>query len=72
MKSYRLVICIDTDAEDLADAYGKIYRFMWQLPTHGLADWESTDEAYVDGEELGPDELQKARMKFFKTMEKEE
>jgi len=62
--SFRLVICVDVDANDLADAYGKVYEAMAKLP-EGM-DWESSDEWFDDsGDSTGdPDELQAARMKY--------
>lgn len=60
---YRLVVCIDVEADSLKDAYGKVYEAMGQLP-EGL-DWESSDEAFdPDGAEIGPKKLQEARMAY--------
>ena len=62
--TYRLIIAVDVNADDLADAYARVYRFMGTTPP-GM-DWESTDEAYdPDGEIIDADLLQTARLAFF-------
>jgi len=62
-RSYRLVICLDVDGVDLADAYSKVYKAMTKLPT-GFC-WESSDEAYdPDGNAIDPDELSRTRTVF--------
>lgn len=64
-KSYRIVVCVDVDADDLEDAYRQTYRYMSNMPD-GM-DWESSDE-WFDGDEDGagdPNELQAVRMKVY-------
>ena len=67
-KSFRLVVCLDVDAENLSKAYGVISKFMSDSESYGVA-WESSDESYgPDGEPIDEAELQKARMSFYKTL----
>jgi hypothetical protein len=63
--NYRIVICVDIEADSLTLAYGKLHDFMGTVPTD--VEWESTDEWFddEDGEPGDPDAMQKARMKFF-------
>lgn len=64
--SYRLVVCIDVDAQSTLEAYGKVYEAMGKItgPSTGL-DWESSDEAYApNAEPISEEELSKARMAY--------
>lgn len=64
--SYRLVVCIDVDAQSTLEAYGKVYEAMGKItgPGTGL-DWESSDEAYTpDAEPISEEELSKVRMAY--------
>lgn len=64
--TFRLVVCIDVDAESLLEAYGKVYEAMGKItgPTSGM-DWESSDEAYTpDAEPISEEELSKTRMAY--------
>jgi len=73
--SYRIVICVDVEADDLAQAYGKVYRAMMaacEAPPVGIGPedlaWESSDEAFdSDGGVVDPDDLQAARMAYFES-----
>lgn len=59
---YRIVVCIDVEAEAPADAYGKVYQQM----NASASDWESSDEWFFpDGREVPIDEVNTARMAFF-------
>jgi hypothetical protein len=61
MNTYRLVICVDVEADTLTEAYGDVYRGM----TKSALDWESSDEWFdVDGYHGDPDVLQTARMAY--------
>ena len=65
--SYRLVICIDVDAESLTQAYGRVHEGMSDVNFEGFEGWESSDENFdEDGEAVSPDVMQQARDKFFK------
>lgn len=63
----RFVICIDIVNDDVAEAYGELYRLMAKLDKDPVCDgWESTDEAFnSNGDSLTPEEIQKASNKFF-------
>lgn len=74
--AYRIVICVDVHADDLEQAYAKVYDYM--ACNCGITDgahspgctndidWESSDEAFDhEGEPVDPDVLQEARMAFF-------
>ena len=66
MSSYRLVVCIDIEADSLTEAYRKIHQTMTDT---GL-EWESSDEAYdTEGEEISPEELSAARMSVLASLE---
>jgi hypothetical protein len=59
--TYRLVVCVDVQAEDPAKAYGETYEGM----TLSGLDWESSDEWFgADGNPADPEELQTARMEY--------
>lgn len=58
--AYRLVVMVDVEATSLDEAYGKVYTAM----TKTGEPWESTDEAFHDGEQVDADDLQAARMKY--------
>jgi hypothetical protein len=61
---FRLIVCIDVDADTLEEAYGKVYKGMGKVtgPGTGL-DWESSDEAYdPDGNKIDEADLSKARV----------
>jgi len=64
MREYRFVACIDLTAESLEKAYAILHGALKEL------EWESSDEAYEDGEEIPPEDLQQARMAFFDKQEK--
>jgi len=70
--AYRIVICVDIEADSLELAYGKLYDFMKHEAPVGWdrrdLDWESTDEWFDDehAEPQDPDVLQAARMAVFK------
>ncbi len=66
--SYRLVICIDVDAESLTQAYGRVHKGMGDVNFEGLEGWESTDENFdEDANIIPPEVMQQARDKFFKS-----
>jgi len=72
MNTYRLILCIDVDAENLEDAYGEVYRSMGRItgPDTSL-DWESSDEWFDEDGELGdPDVFLAARMSFFENKDR--
>lgn len=60
--SFRMVVCVDLDADDLPGAYKKLRRMMiFGVSGGAFAGWESTDEWYgKDGEAGDPAELQSA------------
>ena len=63
--TYRLVICLDVDADSLEHAYERVYRTMGSVDREDFQ-WESTDEAYdTEGGEVDPNEMQQARMTTF-------
>ena len=65
--SYRLVICIDVDAESLEQAYGRVHKGMGEANFEGFEGWESTDENFDgDGNEVSTEVMALARDKFFK------
>jgi hypothetical protein len=67
-KSYRVVVCVDVDAPNLAVAYGLVYKAM---SATGL-EWESSDEWFDEDDNSDggdPDELQAARMAYFRETE---
>lgn len=54
-RTFRLVVCIDVEADSLESAYEQVYRALAKLPP-GFG-WESSDEAYdEDGDGQGVDE----------------
>jgi len=62
-RSFRLVVCIDVNADSLESAYEQVYRALGKLPP-GF-EWESSDEAYDedgDGQAVDEDVLSAARM----------
>lgn len=65
--TYRLIVCIDIDAENLSEAYGRLQTCMkagMAASKPGIA-WETSDEWYGEDEygEVGdPNELQAAIM----------
>lgn len=62
-RPYRLVVCLDVEAESLKDAYGRVYEAMGKLP-EGF-DWESSDEAFdPEGELIDVNDLGRARMEY--------
>lgn len=65
--SYRLVICVDVEAESLDAAYGKVYKAMGTITGKDTGmDWESTDEWFAqDGEQGTVKEMEEARERFF-------
>lgn len=66
--SYRLVICLDVQANDLQNAYKKVYRAMGlvEAETEGEIQWESTDEWFdKDGYPGDLENLQETRMNVF-------
>ena len=70
MTTFRLVVCIDIEAKNLSEAYGKLWRGM--AVTMMSEDWESSDEWYGEDGELGSEEeLAAARMAFFQTLPEE-
>jgi hypothetical protein len=63
--SYRFVVCIDVDADNLPGAYKKLRRMMMSAANGegAFVGWETTDEWYGDGdglEEGSPSVLQEA------------
>jgi len=62
---FRIVVCIDVDATDLEQAYGRVSDNLGKLPD-GM-DWESTDEWYDDGDgdAIDEEEIQRVRMATF-------
>jgi len=70
---YRIVVCIDVYANDLEQAYEKVFESMnaaCATPPVGRPsgdmEWESSDEAFdPDGHEIDPDELSAARAAVF-------
>jgi len=70
MTAFRLVVCIDIEADSLQEAYGKLWRGM--APTVFEDAWESSDEWYgSDGEPGTEEELSDARSAFFQTLPEE-
>lgn len=62
-RSFRLVVCIDVEADSLESAYEQTYHALSKLPP-GFG-WESSDEAYDsdgDGQAVDEDTLSDARM----------
>lgn len=61
----RIIVAIDVEGASLEDSYARTYEFLQSAPD-GMT-WESTDESYEDdGTEVCPEDMQKARMNFFK------
>lgn len=59
---YRFVVLLDIEAGSLEEAYQRLYERMGNK----AHDWETSDEAFgVDGAQIHPEELQRARMAFF-------
>ena len=65
--SYRIVICVDIDAESAQDAYEKLYDAMAEAErSDDDICWESSDEWYDDaGDEILTCDIQAARMAAF-------
>ena len=64
--TFRFVICVDIEAEDLYEAYSTLYDRMAIIWEEKILDWESSDENYdEEGKILDPDDVQKARMAKF-------
>ena len=63
MTTFRLVLCVDVEAENLDEAYETTYDKMSSLSSPDF-EWESSDEAYGEGgEQINEDDLQAARMR---------
>lgn len=55
MRNFRFMVAVDVDAEGLVDAYKKLLERM------SGNDWESSDEAYNEGELVSENDLNDAR-----------
>lgn len=72
MSNYRLVICLDVEADSLEQAYERVYTTMGTVDREDFQ-WESTDEAYdPDGGEVDAEEMQQARMAVFRRLNPED
>lgn len=70
-KYYRLVICLDVEADSLESAYEKVYRTMGGVDCREFQ-WESTDEAYdEDGNQVEEEEMQRVRHTVFARLNSE-
>lgn len=66
-ETYRIVVCVDIDADDLTDAYRQLFKGMAGLCGITGFDWESSDEWYAeDGQRIEEDALTAVRMQVFK------
>lgn len=62
--SYRIIVCIDVDANSAAEAYGKITAVLCAIEPELV--WESSDEWYgPDGGQLSEEAVSAARQEFF-------
>lgn len=62
---YRIVVCIDVEADSLTEAYRRVYKKMRVVDNPDFQ-WESSDEWYDDsGESVDPDTCSDIRMKVF-------
>jgi len=64
--TYRIVVCIDIDADSTEDAYGKVYTAMGLLERENEdIEWESSDEWYgPEGNPIPEEDVQAACMAF--------
>jgi hypothetical protein len=60
MKEYRIVVCIDVEAEDAEKAYGKVYDMMMAIDP--AQSWESSDEWFEDGSLMDEESVSQARI----------
>jgi len=59
VKEYRILVCIDVDAENAAKAYLKVYNMMMAIDP--AQSWESSDEWFEDGDLMDEDDVSRAR-----------
>lgn len=63
-KEFRFIVAIDVLAQSLDEAYRTLREQMEASPFQG--DWETTEEAYEDGEILAPEAFEIARRRAYK------
>ena len=68
----RIILAIDVDVKSPESAYQMVYQAMGKLErdTHGIMQWESTDEWYDhNGEPIPEEQIQQARMTFLASVD---